>query len=232
MMLVLCVDAEPAVRLAIYRKNKDASQAMRLYRDLIEGEAKRRTWSDVIEILQAVSEEPLFRGTVTYLANAVAFALKCAGDVAVNRGLEADGQKFADAKPHADWDGGYGNPDEINDLIQVETGGSAFTSGSLAVTALGWAAKYFITLERESYCDALRACTIPGGWRDAMFVFKAMKQAGHSMAAPVFDIMTLVLALGDLLLSWVCVWIECGLDVVSRCVATPLASSARSCMKP
>jgi hypothetical protein len=33
---------------------------------------------------------------------------------------------------------------------------------------------------------------VSGGWKDAMFVYKAMKQAGHSMAAPVFDIMTLV----------------------------------------
>ncbi len=31
-----------------------------------------------------------------------------------------------------------------------------------------------------------------GGWKDAMFVYKAMKSAGHSLAAPVFDIMTLV----------------------------------------
>lgn len=57
-----------------------------------------------------MSDEPLFRGTTVYLAAALASALKCAGDVAVNRGLESDGTKFSDAKPHADWDGGYGNP--------------------------------------------------------------------------------------------------------------------------
>jgi hypothetical protein len=52
--------------------------------------------------------------------------------------------------------------DEISELVQVETGLGAFTSASLAVTALGWALKYFIQLERESYLDALRATTIPG----------------------------------------------------------------------
>lgn len=52
----------------------------------------------------------MFRGTTVYLAAVLAAALKCAGDVAVNRGLEADGGKFSDAKPHADWDGGHGNP--------------------------------------------------------------------------------------------------------------------------
>ncbi len=48
-------------------------------------------------------------------------------------------------------------------LIQVETGGAGtFTSASLAVTVLGWASKHLIHLERESFCDALRATTIPG----------------------------------------------------------------------
>lgn len=48
---LLC-DAEPAVRLVIYRKHKDASQAVRLYKELVQGEAKRRNWQDIIEILQ------------------------------------------------------------------------------------------------------------------------------------------------------------------------------------
>lgn len=53
--------------------------------------------------------------------------------------------------------------DEINMLIQVETGSAGtFTSASLAVTVLGWATKHLIHLERESFCDALRATTIPG----------------------------------------------------------------------
>lgn len=52
--------------------------------------------------------------------------------------------------------------DEIGQLVSVETGGGQFSSSSLAVTALEWAAKYFIPLEREAYCDGLRACTIPG----------------------------------------------------------------------
>jgi hypothetical protein len=108
-MASLCGLLEPAVRLAVYRKHKDASQAVKLYKELVQMEAKRRCWSDVIEILQAVAEEPLFRGTTVYLAAVIACALKCAGDVAVNRGLESDGAKFADAKPHADWDGGFGN---------------------------------------------------------------------------------------------------------------------------
>ncbi len=47
-----CRLSEPAVRLAIYRRHKDASQAVRLYKELIQAEAKRRNWSDVIEILQ------------------------------------------------------------------------------------------------------------------------------------------------------------------------------------
>lgn len=52
--------------------------------------------------------------------------------------------------------------DEISLLLQVETGDGSFSSSKLAVTVLGWASKYFIQLERESFCDALRACTIPG----------------------------------------------------------------------
>ena len=54
-------------------------------------------------------------------------------------------------------------------LIQVETGGAGvFTSASLAVTVLGWAAKHVIHLERESFCDALRATTIPGTSRSTI----------------------------------------------------------------
>jgi hypothetical protein len=44
---------------------------------------------------------------------------------------------------------------------------------------------------------------VAGGWKDAMFVYKAMKQAGHSMAAPVFDIMTLV----RIRWLYLCVWL-------------------------
>jgi hypothetical protein len=59
---------------------------------------------------QAVTEESLFKGSTVYLASAIACALKCAGDVASNRGLESDGEKFAQAKPHADINEGKGNP--------------------------------------------------------------------------------------------------------------------------
>lgn len=57
-----------------------------------------------------MSEEVLFRGTSVYLGAIITATLNYAGDVAVNRGVQADGAKYADAKPHADWDGGYGNP--------------------------------------------------------------------------------------------------------------------------
>jgi hypothetical protein len=60
--------------------------------------------------MQAVSEEPLFRGTTVYLGAAIAAALKYVGDVTVNKGLQSDGEKFDDARPHAEGDGGYGNP--------------------------------------------------------------------------------------------------------------------------
>ncbi len=57
----------------------------------------------------------------------------------------------------------YFPQDEISQLLAVETGGpGVFSSSSIAVTALEWANKYCIDLERESYCDGLRATTIPG----------------------------------------------------------------------
>lgn len=49
---------------------------------------------------------------------------------------------------------------------------------------------YFLTELYVSLMERMRR--VSGGWKDAMFVYKAMKQAGHSMSAPVFDIMTLV----------------------------------------
>ena len=43
---------EPSVRLAVYRKNKDASQGVKLYNELVVAECKRRTWGDVVELLK------------------------------------------------------------------------------------------------------------------------------------------------------------------------------------
>ena len=54
--------------------------------------------------------EPLFKGTTVYLASVMACALKSAGEIASNRGLESDGEKFAQAKPHAEDSEGRGNP--------------------------------------------------------------------------------------------------------------------------
>ncbi len=54
--------------------------------------------------------EPLFAGTNVYLGACIACALKSAGEIASNRGLESDGKKFSHAKPHLDDGEGKGNP--------------------------------------------------------------------------------------------------------------------------
>jgi hypothetical protein len=59
---------------------------------------------------QAVEQEPLFKGTTVYLGEVLGSALKSVGDVAYNKGLESDGQRFAQAKPHIDLGDGAGNP--------------------------------------------------------------------------------------------------------------------------
>ncbi len=64
----------------------------------------------VLVVWQAVVQEPLFKGTTVYLAATLACALKAAGEIASNRGLESDGEKFAQAKPHAPDVEGHGNP--------------------------------------------------------------------------------------------------------------------------
>ncbi len=44
--------AEPSVRLAVYRRNKDSSQGVKLYKELVVAESKRRTWGDVLEVVK------------------------------------------------------------------------------------------------------------------------------------------------------------------------------------
>ena len=88
------------------------------------------------------------------------------------------------------------NQDEISSLIRMEMnlakGDGSLSASGLAVAVLEMALEHDIALERDSFCDALWATAIPGGWKDAMTVFRAMKKAGHSTGFPVFDIMTQV----------------------------------------
>ncbi len=80
----------------------------------------------------------------------------------------------------------YSVQDEIGELVRMEmklpvgnaVGASTISASSLAVTVLEWTEKFDVELERESFCDALRATAIPGGsvrskpfgWADSEFL--------------------------------------------------------------
>jgi hypothetical protein len=56
-----------------------------------------------------------------------------------------------------------GLQDEIGQLIRMEAVEDGKLSVSaMAVAVLDWAQRFYVTLERDTFCDALRATAVPG----------------------------------------------------------------------